>query len=56
MKILLILSMGVVLALLGALIILPINGKTKRQVTSEAIMYAFAIILTILTTYLVIHE
>lgn len=56
MKILLILSMAVILALLGALIILPTDGKTKRQAKSEAIMYAFAIFLTILTTYLVIHE
>lgn len=56
MKILLILSMAVILALLGALIILPIDRKTKRQVTSEAIMYALAIFLTSLTTYLVTHE
>jgi len=56
MKILLILSMALILALLGALIILPTNGKSKRQITAEASIYAIAIFLTILTTYLVIHE
>lgn len=56
MKILLILSMGVVLAFLGALIILPTDLKAKRQIKVEATIYAIAIFLTSLTTYLVIHE
>lgn len=56
MKILLILSMGVILTCLGAIMILPTDLKTKRQIKVEATIYALAIFLTILTTYLVIHE
>lgn len=56
MKILLILSMGFVLVFLGALIILPIDLKSKSQIKVEATIYALAIFLTSLTTYLLIHE